>query len=146
MWLVGGVETTVAWPTQETRVRYQGHEIILRPATDQLAPSVVMEHHAPTTMEQALVVARQFLSALAWVEGMPIREIMVTGGTAVIGVGRGPLTNVISPHFRIDYLPEPQDPKVRLALALYREALGVNSIAYQFLSADAILMFHSTSI
>lgn len=39
----------------------------------------------------------------------------------------------------IDYLPESNDPNALLALALYREALNVNSVPYKFLGFYKIL-------
>lgn len=132
-WLVVGLDVGVHWPTVETRVNFEGHEILLRPETDRLGPSVVMAYEPPTGQEEALHLVRRFLSSLAWVKGGHLREIMVTGGSHAIGVGKGPMARLIDPKFRVDYLPEPADPKARLALALYREAMGLNSTPYQFL-------------
>lgn len=144
-WVVVGLETSVAWPVTETKVRYRGHEIILRPSSERHAPTVVISYDLPTTFDQALVIVRQFLSSLSWAEGMPIRETLVTGGGLPIHVGREPLVNHINPTFRADYLPEPNNPKTLLALAFYREALAVNSVAYQFLGFFKILnIVHST--
>ena len=48
-------------------------------------------------------------------------------------------TRLISPRLELDYLPDPEDPRARLALALYREALGLNNDAYQYLGFFKIL-------
>ena len=131
-WLVVGLETGVHWPTVETRVSFEGHEIILRPETDTLAPSVALSYAPP--LEEAYRLVRRFLSSLAWAERGHLREIGASGGTHAIGIGKGPMARLIDPRFRADYLPAPADPRARRALALYREALGLESIPYRFLA------------
>ncbi len=138
MWLVIGLESGIPWPTKETRVVYKGREILLRPETDKLAPTIVLAYGPPGTDDEALVIGRQFLSALAWVENGYLREMMITGGSHPIQVGKG-VGRMVSPQFRADYLPAPENPKAQLALAFYREAKGLNSIAYQFLGFFKIL-------
>jgi hypothetical protein len=113
-------------------VSFEGHEIILRPETDTLAPSVALSYAPP--LEEAYRLVRRFLSSLAWAERGHLREIGASGGTHAIGIGKGPMARLIDPRFRADYLPAPADPKARRALALYREALGLESIPYQFLA------------
>jgi hypothetical protein len=63
---------------------------------------------------------------------------LITGGSHPINVGKG-TGRMINPTLRADYLPSSDDPKVKLALAFYREALGVNSIPYQFLGFFKII-------
>ncbi len=138
-WLVVGLDIGVHWPTVETRVHFEGKEILLRPETDRLSPSVVFRYEPPMRQEEALHLLRRFLSSLTWVEGGHLREIMVTGGSHPIGVGKGPMARLINPKFRVDYLPGPADTKARLALALYREALGLDSVPYQFLGFYKII-------
>lgn len=139
LWVVVGVETSVGWPTAEIRVDFRGRELILRPETDTLAPSVVAGYEPPETYEQTLLLMREFLSSLAWVEQKSIREVMTTGGGFPIRVGKSPGFRVINPSFRVDYLQDPRDPRTRLALALYREALGVDSVPYKFLGFFKII-------
>jgi hypothetical protein len=144
-WVVLGVETSVGWPTIETRVSFRGREVILRPETTTLAPTVIAEYAPPATYEETLLLLREFLSSLAWVEGHPIRETMTTGGGFPIGVGKSPSVTVASPGFQVDYLPDPPNPRARLALALYREALGVNSEPFRFLGFYKIInVLHGT--
>ncbi len=47
--------------------------------------------------------------------------------------------NVTRPGFRVDYLPDPPNPRARLALALYRDALEVNSEPFRFLGFYKII-------
>jgi len=137
-WLVVGVETEMGWPTKEVTCSYQGQELILRPATDKFSTSIAMLFHRPMTRDEALHLVRRFLSAMAWIERIPIRETMVTGGSFPIHVGkRMDIAFVGCPS--LDFLPTPSDEKASLALALYREALSVNSIPYQFLGYFKII-------
>ena len=80
----------------------------------------------------ALLLTRRLLSSLSWVEGGSLHEIMITGGSFPIYVGR-PRTNLVNDRFRVDYLPEALDQKAQLALALYREALNANTTPYRVL-------------
>ncbi|MFY9316324.1 MAG: methylamine utilization protein MauJ [Burkholderiales bacterium] len=61
------------------------------------------------------------------------------GGSHPHGIGKGAGARLINPNFTADYLPAPKEPKAKLALALYREALSVNSVAYQFLGFAKVL-------
>lgn len=137
-YLVVGIESGIFWPAKNIRVSFGGYDILMRPATRDRAPSIVLEYEPPMTTDEALLIARRFLSSLSWVERGCLREIMVTGGGIPVHVGRGS-TNHINPYFRINNLPDPQNQKARLALALYREALGVNSVPYRFLGFFKII-------
>lgn len=132
-WLVIGLESEVFWPTDETDVTFQGHTFLLRPATEEHTPSIAFNYD-DSTMEynDALLLTRRFLSSLSWVEGGSLHEIMITGGSFPIYVGR-PRTNLVNDRFRVDYLPEALDQKAQLALALYREALNANTTPYRVL-------------
>lgn len=132
-WIVVGVDTSVAWPTTDTDIEFRGHKLTLRPGSKELMPSVAFWHPAVLSFDEALLIVRHFLSSLAWVERTAVREEGVMGGTRPIRIGWPMRGNVITHNFRHDYLPDPADPRSRLALAIYREALGLNSVAYRFL-------------
>lgn len=138
-WVVIGVETGVFWPTTDTTVEFDGHQLTLRPETIELAPTVIMQCKPPLTIDEGLHLLRRFLSSLSWVHGAPVREIASTGGSHPFGIGKSAGARLINPSFHADYLPAPKDQKAKLALALYREALSVNSVAYQFLGFAKVL-------
>ena len=73
----------------------------------------------------------EFLSALAWAEQGGVVPTFGNWCTAPLDVGKGPKGCVFDGSF--DYLPDPPDPKAKLALALYREGLSVNLIPYKVL-------------
>jgi len=83
-WLTVAVESGIFWPTKETTLAYEGHEFVLRPETEQLAPTVAVALGDPHRDDEALFLVRRFLSALSWVEAGYIRE------TATFGTGGGP--------------------------------------------------------
>jgi len=138
IFLVVGLDAGIFWPSKETQVHFRGHKILLRPETETLMPSVVLEYEPSMTNEEALFLVRRFLSSLSWIEGSYLREEIITGGGLPINVGKSN-TKHVSLHFNVDYLPDPQDSKAQLALALYREAQGVNSIPHQFLGYFKII-------
>jgi hypothetical protein len=57
-------------------------------------------------------------------------------GKGKIDLGVEPL---LEPRFEADYVPDSEDPRARRALAIYREALGLNSVRYQFLGFHKVL-------
>lgn len=138
-WVGIAVETAVPWPTTDTVVQYEGWQVTLRADTPATLPTAELEFEPPTTSTEARRVLRRFLSSLAWAEGHWIREVMNVGGGLRIRCGRSLHGRVVTDHFRADSLPAPQDPRARLALGLYREALGLNSEAYKFLGFFKII-------
>lgn len=132
-WIVVGVDSLVAWPVTNTDIEFRGHKLTLRPGSKELVPSIAFKHPDSLSLDEALLIVRHFLSSLAWVERTAVREQGVMGGSHPIQIGWPAKCNVITHNFRYDYLPDPADPRSRLALAIYREALGLNSVAYSFL-------------
>jgi len=143
-WTVVGVDPSVPWPTKDTEVEFRGHKLILRPATDDRVASVAFQYPASMTLEDAILLVRQYLSSLSWVERAGIREVWITGGSAPFYLGRG-RGRVVTEHFRHDYLPDPSEPRVRLALAFYREGMSSEPLPYRFLSFFKIInILHPT--
>lgn len=139
-WIVLCLNVGVFWPTKDTTVKFRNYEIILRPQTAEESASIAMAYEDPVTLYDALHVARQFLSSLVWVKGGMIEEIFASGGSFPIKVAdKRHRTRHIDHDFRVDFLPDPTDRKGRLALALYREALSVNSVPYKFLGFYKII-------
>ena len=122
-WLVVGLENGIFWPTKETNILFRGRELTLRPETEKVAPDVITKYDPPGTYEETLRIVRQFLSSIAWVRQGPIKEMGLTGGSHPFHIGKGTVARFIGPQFRIDYLPDPEDRRTRLALALYKKPL-----------------------
>lgn len=135
-----GLQTNLSWPVQETEVSWRGQRILLRPATHNYAPDVVLEYdEALLSGIAAHKFLREFLSAWVWVEQQRAREFISGKNPSARRVGPGPLFQNISEPFRLEYLPDWNDEKTGLALALYREALNATGSPHMFLSFWKIL-------
>jgi len=139
-WIGVAVDTSIPWPASDTTVSYHGQTIHFRAATDTTMPMLDVAFGFDTSPEQAELLLRRFMSALAWMESARLRATTSITADRRVALGR-PLGSgiTINQRFRADHLPEPSDPKAQLALAIYREAMGLNSIPYQFLSYFKVL-------
>jgi methylamine utilization protein MauJ len=144
-WLTAAVESGIFWPTNETVLTYEGHEFVLLPETEKLAPRVAVALDDPDRGDEAMLLMRRFLSVLSWVEAGSIRvtaTMEVGGGPGRIS--KGPTARMINPHFRVDFLPADLTSRAKLCLALYREAQNQNSPPFQFLGYFKIInMLHA---
>lgn len=126
-----GIETRIAWPAQERVVVFRGREFQLLPGSDKLSRMIRVKTETGFTQIDADKLIFELLSALAWAEQGGAETTFGSWGTVPINIGKGPMGMIGAGHF--DYLPDPVDPKAKLALALYREGLSVNLTPYQFL-------------
>lgn len=135
------VETSIPWSSVEKKYFFESHELILRPETETLSPSIAFEHGSKgISASDARTIIRRFMSALVWMEGFILRETFAVGGSFPIGIGKSPFRNGgQNPIFDYRYLPAPQEPEKKRALAFYREAICNNSIFYQFLGFVKII-------
>src|SRR5260370_40321847 len=118
-WLSVALDSGIFWRAQETAVRYEGHNFLLRPETDQLAPSVALAFDDPSRDDEALLLIRRFLSSLSWIERGYLRETVTLGTGGNPGrIGKGPGARMINPQFRVDYLPVKLTARAQLCLAL----------------------------
>lgn len=139
-WLTVSVESGMFWPGSEMTVTYLGHDFLLRPETKDLAPTVALAYDPGFDDLAALQLIRRFLSSLAWVERGYIRERLTLGTGGGPGrIGNRPEARLVNPFFNSEYLPAPLDDRARLCLALYREALNLNSPPFQFLGFFKII-------
>ena len=138
-WVVVGVEAGVPWPTKELEISFEGHKLLLRPETEDNAPSAVIQSEPGFDEDQCKSFLRRFLSAYAWVEQGSIREVMWLLSGAKAYVGKGPRWGLAGTGVKLDFLPETTDKRARLALALYREGQSLNSFSYQFLAYFRII-------
>lgn len=139
MYAVMAVETEIPWPKDELEVFFQGRKIFLRAATENRRADIVVSYLPGEQLEETACAGNAFLSQLAWQTKTAIRCVQYHGttffqpGAASGGVG-AMHTQHISSNFRLDYMPVLKNREGRLALALFREALGVTSIPYSFLA------------
>jgi len=138
IWLIMAIKTQVAWPTEKVKVKYEGHEFLLRPGDDELYPDVCFQYPREQSTDEALLIVRRFLSILAWVERRSVKEMRYIGGGLPFRIGRS-TGGVITHQFRLDHLPVPMDRKTQLALSLYREAISAENVPYEFLGYFKII-------
>ncbi len=152
-WVVVAVEEYRLWPESEMRVQFRARELILRAGEGDLYPDVSLLRAPNESYYEAATLVHRFLSALCWVKRTPLITTGHSGGTHRTPIGGRParpsvpwISSVVSrPEFTISSLPEVLTPESELALALYREALGLNHVTYQFLAFFKILNIRHAS-
>ncbi len=140
-WIRIGLDTSIFWTTEKYVVSFKGYEFELHPHINDCYPSLMFNCTKNKLIQKdAIKVCREFLSALAWVEDSKIIEVMHLGGSPFAPlVGGFSGTRSRNSCFEIDYIAEATTDQGRLALALYREALGLNSVPYRFLGYYKII-------
>lgn len=146
-WLTAAIETSGPWPLTDMPLAFRGRELLLMAETKELAQRVAIRCVNWDEGLEALRIVRQFLSVFAWVERRSVHEMFTGGQSRPANLGKGseqslrpwPAARQFSDMFYYEYLPEPADPRAWLALALFREALNVESVHYRFLSYYKII-------
>ncbi len=134
-----GVIGGACWPKKETVVTFDGHELILKPATKDTEQSIHINLHRKISSIDAMTLIHRFLSVLSWCDdhGMEFMEGW-SGNPIPVAVPKRKRYIGSSIAF-LFYRDVPKDPQAKLALALYREGLIVNSIPFSFLSYFKII-------
>lgn len=127
-----GVDTQIPWPIKEQIIEFRGRDFYLLPLTDTRQSAIRVKLAPGFPKSVAYKTIQELLSALAWAEQAGAEGTIWTWGTVPINVGRG-YPSAMTKIGWFDYLPDPVDPKAKLALALYREAMSVNLAPYKFL-------------
>ena len=111
------------------------------PPTKENSASVHLDLRDTLSIVQGMTIINRFLSALSWKTGQPaINHYGWSGGFVINSV---PKYHIPYGFSRIDYYPksmsEIKNDKAKLAIALYREGLSIDSVPYSFLSYFKIL-------
>jgi hypothetical protein len=141
-WVVVAVEPAVEWPQGgEVTASFRGRDMIIRPETAEVWADVSMLREPNETDFAAYTLVRRFLSAMAWKRRAALREEGTTGGTHRIRIGgrRQVQGSIVLPGYHLAGLVERPTPEQELALALYREAIGIADNTYRFLALFRIL-------
>jgi hypothetical protein len=139
-WLTRGVVGSALWPPEEKTIKFSGYELLLKDATKDREQSISICLKNMNEKE-ATKLFNQFLSILCWCDGQPIRLIEGIIGPAPGTIGRGRQAGSSLPEVFNYFNRTPiSDPQKRLALALYREAVTVNSMAYSFLGFYKVIV------
>lgn len=143
-WLNLPVTGGGSWPTKETNVSFGGHDLILLPATKDTEQSIHInlartQTANGITIESGMTLINRFLSLLSWCDDQPMELHSGWAGslqpTPMPRLARSCGSSISFPFGR----KLEADPKVQLALALYREARSINSVPYAFLGYFKIL-------
>jgi hypothetical protein len=137
-WIVATLATSIPWPVRTHKVVYLGQDFWIIPPTKDTSPAVAIraEHDATTGHRTQMM---RFLSVLSWTQGSGIRVAGFGGGSMpFLSSGRGTGGYVLTADFVVRDLPEP-DAQGQLALALMREARGLDHSAYSFLTFYRVL-------
>jgi hypothetical protein len=137
-WLNVGIEGSAVWPTKETTVEFGGYTLVLTPATRETEQSVHIKLRGISDVE-ALTLINRFLSILSWCDDQPMENLYGWSGNPVpVAVPRKSRKVGSSLAFPF-YRNVEADKRVRLALALFREARTINSGPFEFLGYFKIL-------
>ena len=137
-WMNIGVSGQCGWTDSRIEVAFGITQFILMPRTIENSASIHLETHSNDDLEEMTTVNR-FLSIVSWAYKESLRNNYGWSGNPVPCAVPAPNpTSSINPRFLVRWNPLP-DPKQRLVVALYREAMSVNSIPYQFLGFFKII-------
>jgi hypothetical protein len=139
-WLVAGVRTTGSWPVRTQKVLYRGEALWIMPLMREFEPSIAMRRPPDKSREQCEKLIMRFVSALSWVEEQGMLVDGIGGGNLPRPMGHTQQQFVsICDEFHLEYLPEPNEERTLLAMALMREGRGLNHPGYAFLSFYRVL-------
>ena len=144
-WFNQAVKPHFSWPDCTVEIPFEGHNVILQPLTDKHSATVSLFDPKGTTFDKGGTLVSRFLSRLAWSMGGGVVELFETGSNnpeqpGQLGRGTYGISGCsqVSPWDYL-YLPSATKPHADLALALFREAMSVNSVPFSFLSYFKVL-------
>ncbi len=152
IWVNLAVIPRFSWPNTKISLPFEGKTIVLLPPSDGFACQLSLLASAGTDFDTGGTILSRFLSRLAWSHNSGAWEIFLSGSNSPAApgrlgsgtYGRSGFATVDPPH--CIYLPSAAQPEADLALALYREAMSVNSDPFAFLSFYKVLnILHATS-
>lgn len=131
-WMNLGVSGQCGWPDSQVEVTFGTTHFVLLPRTKENSASIHIETHSNDQLDEMTTVNR-FLSIVSWAYKESLHNDYGWSGNPIpCPVPRQNLARSINRYFLNRWNPLP-DQKQRLAVALYREAMSVNSLPYQFL-------------
>lgn len=139
-WLCLNVDTNMSWPTKPQSFPFEGHQLWVMPYTTDNHPGLAINRPASLDRDEAWAVLHRALSVLCWTEDSGATVTYMSGGNLprMIGLTRT-IGGAIQDSFDLSDLPQIQDDRGKIALALMREGRGLNHPAYAFLSFYRVL-------
>jgi len=144
-WLNFAVSAKFSWPDEPVEIPFDGRIVVLQPLSEELSCTVSLYDENGTTFEEGGTILSQFLSYLSWSKNEGVEELFAIGtnmpdAPGRLGRGSYPFScwgNVKPWDFL--YIPRPSSEQAKLALAIYREGLVLNSASLRFLSFFKVL-------
>ena len=139
-WLVASVNARMSWTLTAQKVLYRKAELWVLPVTKEHYPGVALNRPPSMAREAAERLLMQFCSSLAWIENGGVLVEHMTENRWVMPMGRQQSFGYsVQSDFDFSYLPEPEQEKGQLELAIMREARALNHPSYAFLSFYRVL-------
>lgn len=138
-----GVDTQVAWPSEERLVHFDKYDLVLMPRTKEHTQSIHIDlHKNRLTDQEAMTVAYRFLSILTWCDDQfAVAQGGWSGNPIPVAVPRRNLAFATADGWVFDRLI-PSSDKTRRAVALYREGRNAEQgglVSYAVLSYFKII-------
>ncbi|MEZ4536636.1 MAG: hypothetical protein R3D26_16795 [Cyanobacteriota/Melainabacteria group bacterium] len=116
-------------------MQFEGYEYILRPSSDINAPDILLKYDDNQISDsRSHQLTREFMSTLVWLRRQPLSEFSsAVSSLCIEQSGPSPYLQPIAEDFELNLLPQISHPKAKLALAIYREAMNINSTSYKYL-------------
>lgn len=135
-----GVDTTVTWPKDPTRVEFDGHKFVLFPRSKEKSRSISIDlSHEDLTDEDARTLLSRFLSVLSWCDDRHaiLREGW-SGNPVPVPVPRRDIAGSTMTTWMFNR-KTPKDKDLRTCLAYYRE--GLNAAEAGIASQEVLSFF-----
>lgn len=147
LWANMAVRPGFSWPNVYVEIPFEGKTMVLQPGSDKHSRAVSVYDDQGTNLEEGGSRVSRFLSHLAWSHDAALVDVFLTGSNnpahpGLCGLHQQPTMNWAStgPWLSL-YLPTAPDSRGLLALALYREGMGLtaDSPPFSFLSFAKVL-------
>jgi len=144
-WIDLAIKPHFSWPDKQVAIELEKRKIVLQPSSEELSCAVSVFDEKGMSLEEGGKLLFRFLSRLSWSMNAGIEELFIIGSNMPKRPGRlGKIQNgqperAQVPPWDYLYLPLPETEKAERALAVYREAMTVNSVPYAFLGYFKVL-------
>lgn len=131
LWANMAVRPGFSWPNVQVEIPFEGRTMVLQPGTEQHSRAVSVYDESGTNIEEGGSRVSRFLSYLAWSQDAALVDLFLTGTNnpahpGYCGAsGQAPaLWAAVDPWHTL-YVPVSVGPRGDLALALFREGMGL---------------------
>ncbi len=134
------VDAQVTWPKEPTRIEFDGHNLVLFPKTKENSHSISIDlAHERISADQARSLINRFLSIMSWCDDQPASLHEGWSGNPVpVPVSRQNLAFITAHEWHFNRRL-PDDEKLKMCLAYYRDGLNAFSVG---LASHAVLSFY----